>query len=80
MIPLVAWDIANLSFSQGMKPLSSETIRGISDALREKLEEKDLKTYVNTILTAHVIKSPPDHESALSLLLRLKGLKNTSSV
>ncbi|KAF9075492.1 IkappaB kinase complex IKAP component [Rhodocollybia butyracea] len=65
------------NLGQGMKPLSSETIRKISDALREKLEEKDIKAYVNTILTAHVIKSPPDHESALSLLLRLKGAEPT---
>lgn len=58
---------------QGTSPLSSTTIATISDALREKLEKTDLKTYVNTILTAHVVKAPSDHESALSLLLRLKG-------
>ncbi|KAE9404784.1 IKI3-domain-containing protein [Gymnopus androsaceus JB14] len=57
----------------GAHPPSISTISKISDALREELEQKDLKTYVNTILTAHVIKTPPDHESALSLLLRLKG-------
>ncbi|KAJ3881879.1 IkappaB kinase complex IKAP component [Lentinula edodes] len=61
------------SLGQGTHPLSPTTIATISDALREKLEKTDLKTYVNTILTAHVVKAPPDHESALSLLLRLKG-------
>ncbi|KAJ3932076.1 MAG: IkappaB kinase complex IKAP component [Lentinula lateritia] len=60
------------SLGQGTSPLSSTTIATISDALREKLEKTDLKTYVNTILTAHVVKAPSDHESALSLLLRLK--------
>ncbi|KIK60852.1 hypothetical protein GYMLUDRAFT_244010 [Collybiopsis luxurians FD-317 M1] len=61
------------SLGQGLTPLPSETIAKISDALREQLENKDLKTYVNSILTAHVIKSPPNYESALALLLRLKG-------
>ncbi|KAJ3809935.1 IkappaB kinase complex IKAP component [Lentinula aff. lateritia] len=61
------------SLGQGTSPLSPKTIATISDALREKLEKTDLKTYVNTILTAHIVKAPSDHESALSLLLRLKG-------
>ena len=45
----------------------------ICDAVREELEKKDLKKYVNSILTAHVMKRPPDHEAGLALLLRLKG-------
>ncbi|KAF5365923.1 hypothetical protein D9758_006686 [Tetrapyrgos nigripes] len=49
-----------------------ETITKICDSLRKELEKRDLKTYVNSILTAHVIKTPPDHEAGLSLLLRLK--------
>ncbi|KAF5387234.1 hypothetical protein D9757_006815 [Collybiopsis confluens] len=61
------------AIGQGMTPLPLGTIAKISDALREQLERKDLRTYVNSILTAHVIKSPPDYESALGLLLRLKG-------
>ena len=38
-----------------------------------ELEHRDLKKYVNSILTAHVVKRPPDHEAGLALLLRLKG-------
>ena len=45
----------------------------ICDAVREELGKKDLKKYVNSILTAHVMKRPPDHEAGLALLLRLKG-------
>ncbi|KAJ3981419.1 IkappaB kinase complex IKAP component [Lentinula detonsa] len=60
------------SLGQGLQPLPPATIASIGDALRENLEKKDFKTYINTILTAHVVKTPPDHESALSLLLRLK--------
>ncbi|KAG6836197.1 hypothetical protein H0H93_010463, partial [Arthromyces matolae] len=39
---------------------------------RTELEKKDLKQYVNSILTAYVVKTPPDHEAGLSLLLRLR--------
>ncbi|KAJ4471530.1 IkappaB kinase complex IKAP component [Lentinula aciculospora] len=61
------------SLGQSLQPLSPAAIAKISDALREILEKKDFKKYVNTILTAHVVKTPPNYESALSLLLRLKG-------
>jgi hypothetical protein len=44
------------------------------DKLREELEERDLTRYVQPTLTAHVVKSPPDHEAALALLLRLRGM------
>ncbi|THV06651.1 pol II transcription elongation factor [Dendrothele bispora CBS 962.96] len=54
-----------------------ETITKICDTLREELEKRDLKTYVNSILTAHVVKTPPDHESGLSLLLRLRETEPT---
>lgn len=29
--------------------------------------------YINTILTAFVVKKPPDYEAALSALLELRG-------
>lgn len=29
--------------------------------------------FVNSILTAYVVKTPPDHEAGLKLLLRLRG-------
>jgi elongator complex protein 1 len=32
-----------------------------------------LNKYVKSILTTYVVKSPPDHEAALALLLRLRG-------
>lgn len=31
--------------------------------------------YVQSILTAHVVKPPPDHEGALSVLIKLRGQK-----
>ncbi|KAK1230942.1 putative elongator complex protein 1 [Marasmius sp. AFHP31] len=56
----------------GQASQSPETIGKLCDSLRIQLEQKDLKKYVNSILTAHVVKSPPDHEAGLSLLLRLR--------
>ena len=52
---------------------SPETIAIICDTVRIELEKKGLKKYVNSILTAHVVKTPPDHEAGLSLLLKLRG-------
>jgi len=54
-------------------PTSPEIITKICDAFLHDLEKRDLATYVNSILTAHVVKTPPDHESGLRLLLRLRG-------
>ncbi|RDB24885.1 Elongator complex protein 1 [Hypsizygus marmoreus] len=51
---------------------SPEMIARLCDAIRTELESKDLTKYVNSILTAHVVKTPPDHESALAILLRLR--------
>lgn len=45
----------------------------LCDSLRKELELRDLNAYVNSILTAFVVKRPPDYEAALSLLLKLKG-------
>lgn len=49
-----------------------ETIARLCDAIRLELERKDLAKYVNSILTAHLVKTPPDHEAGLALLLRLR--------
>lgn len=38
-----------------------------------ELDRVDMLRYVDSILTAHVVKSPPDYESALRMLHRLKG-------
>ncbi|TBU27865.1 IkappaB kinase complex IKAP component [Dichomitus squalens] len=66
-------DYVNLfltSLSQGNLP--PELISRICDEIRVELERRNLKEYVNSILTAHVVKRPPDHEAGLALLLRLK--------
>ncbi|KAF9012601.1 IKI3 family-domain-containing protein [Cyathus striatus] len=49
-----------------------DTINKVCAAVRTQLEKIDLKKYVNTILTAHAVASPPDHEAGLSVLLRLR--------
>ena len=65
-----------LSTRQGNLP--KETVSELCDGIRAELERRDLKRYISTILTAHVVKRPPDHEAALSLLLRLKGMSIAS--
>lgn len=52
---------------------SPETVSKLCESIRAKLEEKDLTKYVNTILTAHIVTTPPEYEAGLSLLLRLRG-------
>ncbi|KAL1719857.1 IKI3 family-domain-containing protein [Schizophyllum commune] len=49
-----------------------DAVTRICDAVRVELEKRGLARYVNSILTTHVMRSPPDHEAALGLLLRLK--------
>ncbi|KAI0785729.1 IkappaB kinase complex IKAP component [Abortiporus biennis] len=58
--------------SVGQGSMSPEVIAQVCDGVRAELEKKDLKKYVNSILTAHVVKQPPDHEAGLALLLRLR--------
>lgn len=45
----------------------------ICDAIRSELERRDVFGYANSILTAHVAKSPADYEAALQLLVTLKA-------
>ena len=59
-------------FRQTMQ--DTEKLTGYCDAVRTELESRDLARYVNSILTAFVVKRPPDHEAALSLLHRLRGI------
>ena len=59
-------------FRQTMQ--DTEKLAGYCDAVRIELESRDLARYVNSILTAFVVKRPPDHEAALSLLHRLRGI------
>ncbi|TFK65584.1 IkappaB kinase complex, IKAP component [Pluteus cervinus] len=62
----------------GRGTLSSEAIARLCDAIRVELERIDLKKYVNSVLTAYVVKRPPDYEAALSVLHRLR--ENEQSV
>lgn len=41
--------------------------------MRKELESRDLEKYINSILTAYVVKRPPDLEAGLRVLLRLRG-------
>lgn len=61
----------------GRSGQSTDSIAELCDAIREELERRDIVRYVNTILTAHVVKTPPDYESALSVLLRLRETEPT---
>ncbi|OJA14136.1 hypothetical protein AZE42_06727 [Rhizopogon vesiculosus] len=60
--------------SVGRSQLPAEVIANVCDSVRQELEERNLTKYVNSILTAYVVKSPPDHEAGLALLLRLRGV------
>ncbi|KAF8132053.1 pol II transcription elongation factor [Boletus edulis] len=60
-------DFINLFLTNvGRSQLTQKAITDICDASTK---------YVNSILTAHVVKSPPDHEAALSMLLQLRDMQ-----
>ncbi|KZS97891.1 IkappaB kinase complex, IKAP component [Sistotremastrum niveocremeum HHB9708] len=66
-------DFLNLFLSGiGRSAQAADRIAHICDRLRLELESRDIRKYVNTILTTHVVKTPPDYESGLLLLLRLR--------
>ncbi|EIW80500.1 pol II transcription elongation factor [Coniophora puteana RWD-64-598 SS2] len=68
-------DFINLFLtSVGRSNLSSQTINTVCDAVRVELENQGLAKYINSILTAYVMKSPPEHEEGLSVLLRLREI------
>ncbi|KAJ7630747.1 pol II transcription elongation factor [Roridomyces roridus] len=56
----------------GQGSQTPENIAKLCDAIRVELEQRDLTKYVNSILTAYMVKSPPDFEAGLALLLRLR--------
>ncbi|KAF8661467.1 hypothetical protein AX16_001304 [Volvariella volvacea WC 439] len=56
----------------GRGSYTPEKIATLCDAIRGELERVNLVKYINSILTAYVVKSPPDHESALNVLHRLR--------
>jgi hypothetical protein len=49
-------------------------VNGICSAFIDNLSKKHLSKNIQNIITAHVCKSPPDHESALNLIATLKGM------
>ncbi|KAI0061864.1 IkappaB kinase complex, IKAP component [Artomyces pyxidatus] len=51
---------------------TQSVIAELCDAIRIQLETRDLKKYVNSILTAYVVKRPPDLKAGLQVLLRLR--------
>ncbi|KAF8522598.1 IkappaB kinase complex IKAP component [Hysterangium stoloniferum] len=66
-------DYINLFLSGlGRSTLSANTVCKLCDAVRIQLERRDIKKFINSILTAHVVKTPPDYESGLALLLKLR--------
>jgi elongator complex protein 1 len=44
--------------------------------VRERLEGQDIEKYINSILTAYVVKRPLDLEAGLRVLLQLRGNEN----
>ncbi|KAI5122330.1 hypothetical protein M0805_002497 [Coniferiporia weirii] len=58
--------------SLGQSTLEPARVSEYCDAVRCELESRDLTKYVNSILTAYVVKKPADYEAGLSLLLRLR--------
>ncbi|CAK5281923.1 unnamed protein product [Mycena citricolor] len=66
-------DYINLFLTNiGRGTQSPEHKAEVCDAVRVCLAQKDLTKYVNSILTAYVVKSPPEAEAGLGLLLQLK--------
>ncbi|KAF8925154.1 hypothetical protein BGZ58_001096 [Dissophora ornata] len=55
-----------------ISPELAEKVNRICDAVRKELQTLDRNTYINSVLTTYVRKSPPDLESALLLLAELK--------
>ncbi|KAF9432452.1 hypothetical protein BGZ76_010790 [Entomortierella beljakovae] len=59
-------------YKNAISPELAEKVNRVCDAVRDVLQTMDKKTYINSILTTYVRKSPPDLESALVLLAELK--------
>ncbi|KAF9112880.1 hypothetical protein BGX27_002637 [Mortierella sp. AM989] len=60
------------NYKKAVSPELAEKVNMICDAVRKELETLDRNTYINSVLTTYVRKSPPDLESALLLLAELK--------
>ncbi|KAJ9102595.1 hypothetical protein QFC21_002996 [Naganishia friedmannii] len=66
-------DYLNLFVSGLRQPANHQKLNSTCDALRVQLEARGLVKYVDTILTTHVCKNPPDLEAGLRVLLQLKA-------
>lgn len=58
------------NLAQGSQP--AEVISELCDSVREELESRDMEKYINSILTAYIVKRPPDLEAGLGVLLQLR--------
>ncbi|ELU39450.1 pol II transcription elongation factor [Rhizoctonia solani AG-1 IA] len=56
----------------GQSKRHPQEITSICDKLRAEFEQRGLARYIQSILTAHVVKTPPDVESALKVLHTLR--------
>ncbi|CAE6434599.1 unnamed protein product [Rhizoctonia solani] len=56
----------------GQSKRDVQEITNICDKLRTEVEQRGLAQYIQSILTAHVVKNPPDVESALRVLHTLR--------
>ncbi|KAF8753913.1 hypothetical protein RHS01_06782 [Rhizoctonia solani] len=56
----------------GQSKRHPQEITSICDRLRAEFEQRGLARYIQSILTAHVVKTPPDVESALKVLHTLR--------
>ncbi|KAF8942635.1 hypothetical protein BGZ47_006286 [Haplosporangium gracile] len=60
------------SYGAQISPELAQKVNQICDAIRVELNTLDRNTYINSVLTTYVRKSPPDLESALLLLAKLR--------
>ena len=53
---------------------SGNKVNGTCGAFIDVLSKKFLSKNLQNVITAYVCKNPPDHESALNLIITLKGV------
>lgn len=60
-------------FARSQGSLPDDVVNQVCDSIRDELGKTGMSTYINSILTAHVMKRPSDHEAGLAQLLQLRG-------
>src|SRR5882762_4408108 len=72
---VIPYRILVISFNQRIRRSTQQpqVTAELCDTIRLELEKRDITRYVNSILTAYMVKTPPDREAGLGLLLRLRG-------